>query len=69
MNELFRERGWTEFTTLAPVAGAGNEVIGEADCPSNRSLYVARQLTDAPADGAIRKGAPPWRHAPSGVLP
>ena len=33
LNELFRERGWTEFTTLTPVAGVGNEVIGEADYP------------------------------------
>jgi hypothetical protein len=33
MNELIRERGWTEFTVWAPVVGVGNEVIAEADYP------------------------------------
>jgi hypothetical protein len=33
MNELSRERGWTEYTILTPVAGVANEVIAEADYP------------------------------------
>ena len=33
LNELARERGWTEFTLLSPVAGVANEVIAEADFP------------------------------------
>ena len=33
MNELSRERGWTEFTTWVHVVGTANEVIAEADYP------------------------------------
>ena len=33
LNELARERGWTEFTILSHVAGVGNEVVAEADYP------------------------------------
>jgi hypothetical protein len=33
LNELARERGWNEFTILTHVAGAGNEVVAEADYP------------------------------------
>lgn len=33
MNELSRERGWTEFTLFTHVAGTANEVVAEADYP------------------------------------
>ena len=33
MNELSRERGWTEFTNWIHVVGTANELIAEADYP------------------------------------
>jgi len=33
MDELIRERGWTEFTTWVAAVGTANEVIAEADYP------------------------------------
>jgi hypothetical protein len=33
MNELIRERGWTEFAVWSPAVGTANEVIAEADYP------------------------------------
>ena len=33
MNELFRERGWSTFTTFTLAIGTANEVIAEADYP------------------------------------
>jgi hypothetical protein len=33
LDQLARERGWTEFTYFSPVAGLGNEVVAEADYP------------------------------------
>jgi len=33
MNELFRQRGWTEFTMFTVAVGTANEVVAEADYP------------------------------------
>ena len=50
MNELFRERGWTEFTTLWPVAGVANEVIGEADYPDLATFQKESEAFQTDAD-------------------